>query len=111
MSGVPTAKRHGAVDIDVERRAGLAAEIEPEAGGDAAPWFLPSGALIVRMRLGRLQRLDQADRAEGRAVGRLRALLGGVLEPQLERVHADLLASSSITLSTAKADIGAPGAR
>jgi len=37
--------------------------------------------------------------------------LAAVLLAQLDGVHAELLASSSITDSTEKAPIGAPGAR
>ena len=59
--------------------------------GDAASLVLAQRRAPVRVRLGRLQRLDQADRPELRPVGGLGALLGRVLEAQLDRVHADRL--------------------
>ena len=83
---------------------------KPEA--TPRPWFLLERRAPVRVRLGRLERLDQADRAELRPVGGLGALLGRVLEAQLDRVHAELARRSRrSTLSTANSEIGPPGAR
>src|SRR6185369_14089300 len=54
-----------------------------------APLVLGQLRLVVRVLPRRLDRLNEADALVGRAVGRLGALFGGVLEAQLERVHAD----------------------
>ena len=79
---------HGSVDVDVERDAGLAAEIEPEAGGDAAPLVGPERRVVMRMLPGRLEAIDEADTVVLRPVGRSRALLGGILQAQLDRIDA-----------------------
>ncbi len=84
-------ERDRAVHADVEVGAGLAAEVEPEAAGHAAALVLAERRLHVRMVLRRLQRRADADRAVDRAVGGSGAFLGGVLDPELDRIHADLL--------------------
>src|SRR5262249_24203304 len=83
-------ERDRTVRRDVERAGGLAAAVEPEAGGDAATLPLRHRRLVVIAVLRRLQRLDEADRPEGLAVDGLVAFGGRVLEPQVYRVHADL---------------------
>ena len=81
----------GAVEIDVDRRAGLAAEIEPESAGHAASLVLLERRLHMRMVLRRFECRADADRPIGRPIGRLGALLGGVLDAEIDRIHADLL--------------------
>ena len=90
MSGVPAVSDSVPSSLSEQRHRRLAADVEPEAGGDAATLVLAQWRAPVRMRLGGLQRLDHADRPELRPVGGFRALLGRVLEAQLDRVHADL---------------------
>ena len=91
MSGVPTRQRDRAVDVDVERDAGLAAEVEPEARGDAAPLIGAERRLVMRMVLHRFQGGDQADGPVCGTIGRLRAFLGRILQAELQGVHAELM--------------------
>ena len=86
---------------DVDLRGGFAAGVEPEAGGDAPALQLAERRRVVRMRLRGFQRLDVADAREDRSVRGLGALLGGILQPQIQRIHLQPSASSSITHSTA----------
>src|SRR5690606_39456782 len=58
-------------------------------GGDAAPLVGPERCRPVRMGFRCLQALDQSDRPELRPVGSPRSFLGGILEPEVDRVHAD----------------------
>src|SRR5262249_37138185 len=83
-------QRPRAVDRDVEGAGGLAAAVEPEPGGDAAALAGRHRRIVVVALLGSLKRLDEADAAEGLAVDRLIALGRRVLEPQIDRVHAEL---------------------
>ncbi len=82
----------GAVGVDAGRDARLAAPVEPEAGGHAAPAV---GAFqrraVVRVILDGLQRLDIADQRQGRAVGTPVALLDRVDQAEVDRVDAQLL--------------------
>ncbi len=104
-------QRHRTVLADVEVGAGLAAEVEPETAGHAAALVGAERRRHVRMLPGRLQRGPDADGPIDRAIGRLGPLLGGVLDANLEASMPILWASSSTTLSTAKAAMGAEGAR
>ena len=81
----------GAVGIDVDASAGLAAEIEPEAASHAASLVLLERRLHMRMVLRRFERRADADRTIDRAIGRLGAFLGGVLDAEVDRIHADLV--------------------
>src|SRR5271169_4710516 len=77
--------------VDVHGGARFAATVEPIAGGDAAPLVLAERRRIARMVE---QRLDGVGISVVRKLGageHLGPLFGGVLEPQLQRVHADLL--------------------
>src|SRR6267378_669112 len=64
-------ERHGAVLVDRQRRARLAADVEPEAGGHAAALPLPERRVPVLGLLDRVERLLETDGPEFRAVGRL----------------------------------------
>ena len=55
------------------------------------PWFSPERRLHMRMVLRRLERRADADRAVDRTVGRSRAFACGVLDAEVDRIHADLL--------------------
>ena len=50
-----------AVLVHMHRAGGLAADVEPEAGGDAAALVRPERSRVVRMRLGDFQGRDVAD--------------------------------------------------
>src|SRR5262249_60654055 len=73
-------ERDRAVDMHVQRHRGLAAEIEPEAGGHAATLVAAERSRVVRVPLGRLEAVDEADAVVLRAVRGFRALLGRVLQ-------------------------------
>ena len=89
--GIARDHRHRAVLADVGGGAGIGADVEPEAGGHAARIARLDRRLVVRRVLDGLQRLDHADGVEGDAIGRLGALLGGVLQAQVDRIHVELL--------------------
>src|SRR5581483_3990980 len=84
-------QRQRSVLVELQRHGGLATDIEPEAGRDAATLVLAEWRLPVRAILGGFQPLDEADRAEFRTVGGLGAFLGRVLEAQLDGINAELL--------------------
>ncbi len=69
----------------------LAADVEPEARGDAAALVGPELLLQMRMVLGGLDGLRIADVLPGRAVHRLDAVLRRVLLAQRQRVDAELV--------------------
>src|SRR5205807_4626283 len=81
----------GAVLVDVDRRRRLAADVEPEARGDAAALIGAERDLHVRVVLGRFGRLLIADIGPGRPVRRLGAFLGGVDLAQAQRFDLQLL--------------------
>ena len=72
-------------------RAGIGADVEPEAGGDAAPVARLDRRPVVLGVLDRLQGLDHADGVEGDAIGRLGDRLGGVLQAEVNGIHLELL--------------------
>ena len=86
--GIARDHRDRAVLADMRGGAGIGADVEPEAGRDAARIARLDRRLVVLGVLDRLQRLDHADGVEGDAVGGLGALLGGVLQAQVDRIHA-----------------------
>ena len=105
-------ERHRAVHADVQIRAGLAAEVEPEPARHAATLVLAERRFHVRMILRRLQRGADADRSVRRAVRCARAFFRSVLDAEVDRIHAEFCsATRSTVLSTANAAIGADGAR
>ena len=87
---VPRRDGRGAVFVDVHFGARFAADVEPEAGGDAASLLRPQLGLVVRVVFRRGEGFDIADGAEFGAVGGLRAFLRGVFLPQFDGVHPDL---------------------
>ena len=100
-----------AVVVDVTAAVDCAADVEPEAGADAASLVRAERRLVVRMVLARPPAFDEADvrRTSGR-----RTPCVAVLHRVLQRAARSdpcpaCAASSSIALSTAKAAIGAPG--
>ena len=110
--GVGRDHRYGAVLVDVHRRRAFAADVEPEARGDAAPLVRPQRARASagapspppaprRSRCrGRSRRRPCS--CPSRATFFSRSAIGSM---------PSLRASSSIVLSTPNAPIGAPGAR
>ena len=89
MSGVPSVSETVPSALTRERHRGVAAEVEPEAAGDAAPLVLAERRLVVGMVARRLQRLAQADAVIGRPERGFRAFMRRILEPHLDRVDAD----------------------
>ena len=90
--GMARDHHHGAVFVDVDLRARLAAGIEPEARGhaaavDLAVLGLGQRRLVMRVLARRFDGLDEADAREDRAVRGLGSHPGGVLQPQLQRIH------------------------
>ena len=77
--------RYSAVLVDVHVRARLAADVEPEAAGDAATLTVLARR-VVRMGLGGLERFLEADAAERRPVSGPRPLPRRVLEPERDGV-------------------------
>ena len=75
---------------DVDLGARLVPAVEPEPDSDAATFVLAQGLVVVGVRLGGVQAVRQSDRTERRAVSGMRALFRGVLEPEVDGVHAQL---------------------
>ncbi len=90
MSGLPVGHHNRAVLVDVDGGAGFTATIEPIAGGDAAPLVLPERRPVARVVEKRLDGLGISIVRKLCAGEHLRSRLGGVLQPQFQRVHADL---------------------
>ena len=84
-------ERERAVLVELERHGRLAADVEPEAGRDAATLVWAERRLPVVALLGGFEALDEADGPELRSVSGLRAFLGGVLEPEIDRIDTELL--------------------
>ena len=86
-------QRHGAVVVDAGRAARCAADVEPEAAGDAAAAVLarPAATSSGRCSCAASRHFDEADARIDGAVDAARPLLGGVLQPELDRVDAELL--------------------
>src|SRR5262249_46846582 len=83
----------GAVRVDAGGGAGLQADVEPEAGGDAAAAVGASERRgVVRVPLRRLRGLDHADSRVDRPVGAARALTGAVSDAEVQRVNLQPLA-------------------
>ena len=83
----------GAVRVHAGDGAGRAGAVEPRAGGHAAtPVRAGERLRQVRVLLRRLQGFHESNLAEDRAGGLAAALLGRVAQPELHRVHAQLLA-------------------
>ena len=91
MSGVPAVRLKVPSSLSASAHGGVATDVEPEAGRDAAALVGAERGLPVIAFLGRLERLDQADRSELRTISSLRAFLGGVLEAELDRIQAQRL--------------------
>src|SRR5437660_12215682 len=72
-------------------RARLAADVEPEAGSDAATLIGAERLLHVRMILGSLDGRGIADVLPGRAVQCLDPVLGGILLAQRQGIDAELI--------------------
>ena len=95
---MPGRHRDVAVLGDVHLRAALPAGIEPEAGSDAAAALhararvLIERCLVVRVLEGSFDRLLEGDLAEGRPIDGLLAFPGAVLQPDFQRIEAQLLA-------------------
>src|SRR5262249_19264584 len=81
----------GSVLVDRQRRAGLAADVEPEPGGDAAALPLAEWRVPVLGLLDRVERLFQTERAELRTIRGLGTLASGVHHAQLDPVDPELL--------------------
>src|SRR5205823_7830556 len=81
---------HRTVLIHVTGRARLAADVEPEARGDATALVLAELYFQVRMVLRYFDGLQIADIGPGRPVRRLGAVLGGVHLAQTHRVDVQL---------------------
>src|SRR5262249_22020202 len=81
----------GAVLVDRQRRAGLAADVEPEARGHAATLPLAERRVPVLGLLDRVERLFQTERAELRTVRGLGALARRVHHAELDAVDPELL--------------------
>ena len=84
-------QRHRAVLVHREGDARLAADVEPEARGDAPALPLVERRGVVIRLLDGVERFGEADGPELRAVGGLGALPRRVLEPQLHRIDLELL--------------------
>ena len=72
-------------------RARLHTRVEREAARDAPALVGAERCLVVRMALRFLERIDQTDGRELRPVGRGHALLGGVLQAEVDGIDAELL--------------------
>src|SRR5258708_9367653 len=80
---------HRAIGVHADRAARRKADIKPEADRHTAPAIRPAERRrIVRMFLHGFDDFDAADAPVLRTVGAARALLGGVLETEIERGHA-----------------------
>ena len=73
-----------------QRHRCFAAMVEPKTRGDAPPLVRAQRNLVIRMRLGRLQRFLKADDIVIRAIARLRPIARAVLQPHLDRVQLQL---------------------
>ena len=73
-----------------QRHRGFAPMVEPKARGDAPPLVRAQRNLVVRMRLGRLQRFLQADDIVIRPIAGLGPVARAVLQPHLDRVQLQL---------------------
>src|SRR5216684_5350110 len=88
--GIARDHRDRSVLADMRRGARISTNIEPEARRHTARIARLRRRLVVLGVLDRLQRFDHADRIEGDAVGGLGALLGGVLQTQVDRIDLEL---------------------
>src|SRR5439155_9839149 len=83
---------HRAVCVHADGAARRKPDIEPETDRHAAPAIRSAERRrIVRMFLHGFDDFDAADAPVLRTVGAARALLGGVLETEIEGVHAEFL--------------------
>ena len=80
-----------AVLVQRQRDGGVTADVEPEAGSDAAALVGAERCFPVIALFGSFESLDHADRAEAWAVSGLCAFLGGVLEAELDRIDVERL--------------------
>ena len=78
---------NSAVGVDRDGATGLEADVEPESRGHtaAAIWTLEFGVVLGRI-LGRFQTLNIPDYGVDRSVNSAGALLGGVHQPEFQRV-------------------------
>ena len=82
-------KIHRAVGVDTDAAAGLQADVEPEAHGDAAPAVRSvQGGAVVWMILHRFQHFRAADAPVLGPVGAAGPLPRGVLEAEVDGVHS-----------------------
>ena len=91
MSGLPVAMMTVPSSLTCTEALEFAAAVEPIARGDAAPLVRAERCLIGRVVDQRLQGLGIAAVAELWPEDHRRAGPCGVFQPQLQRVHADLL--------------------
>ena len=91
MSGLPVATTTVPSSLTLTVALELAAAVEPETGGDAAALVLAQRLLVIGVAHQRLDGLGIAVMAELRPIDHLGALARGVLQPQLERIDAELL--------------------